>query len=114
MKSKRQIAINNKKRGKKLEADAVTMAKEMGLSARRAWGSNGEALGEHAEVDVIIESLRFQSKMKKKLPKWLLNHETVDGSIIRMDNHAPMVVISLETFLAAYKALLNSLPERNT
>jgi hypothetical protein len=96
---KRAIAINNKKRGKKLESDVVKLAQSLGLEAKRAWGSNGKALGEHEEVDVMIGDLKFQCKRKKKFPKWMKRSEFVNGHIIREDDENALVVIPLKIFL---------------
>ena len=37
----------SKQKGNRFERLVVEMTKDSGLAAKRAWGSNGEAMGEH-------------------------------------------------------------------
>ena len=43
-----------RRKGFGFEREVVNAAKEAGLCAKRAYGSNGEAMGMHAEVDMVI------------------------------------------------------------
>ena len=94
------MTAKNKRRGNILENEVVAAAKEYGLDAVRAWGSDGRALGEHPEVDVMIGTWKVQCKRRKKLPQWLTPSEHVDIQVVRQDRDKPHVVIDLELFLA--------------
>ena len=95
------IAVNNKRRGKQLERDIVKKAQEAGLIAKRAWGSDGRAMGHHQEVDVLIEDQKIQCKRMKKLSEKIRpNVETVDMQIIRQDNDQAFVVMPLKLLLS--------------
>ena len=94
------MTAKNKRRGNILEHEVVAAAKEAGLDAVRAWGSDGRALGEHAEVDVMIGTWKVQCKRRKRLPQWLTPSEHVDIQIVRQDRDIPYVVMPLEVFLA--------------
>jgi Holliday junction resolvase len=103
MKTKRQIAINNKRRGKRLEADIVALAKSLGYSSKRAWGSNGEALGYTAGVDVVLNLIdmdfKIQCKMMKKMSDKYLPSEEVQAQVIRADNGPAMILLPYTEFL---------------
>lgn len=77
------MSANNRRRGFNFERELVNAAKELGLKAKRAWGSNGQALGEHEEVDVVIEGHKFQCKRRKKLPNYLDVRTRVDQLAIQ-------------------------------
>ena len=51
--------------GNRFERQIVDRAKHFDLKAKRAWGSNGMALGEHPEVDCIIDGSKIQAKVRK-------------------------------------------------
>ena len=99
------MTAKNKRRGNVLEYEVVAAAKEAGLDAVRAWGSDGRALGEHPEVDVMIGSWTVQCKRRKRLPQWLTPSEHVDIQVVRQDRDKPYVVISLERFLEMMDAI---------
>lgn len=94
------MTAKNKRRGNILEHEVVAAAKEAGLDAVRAWGSDGRALGEHPEVDVMIGTWKVQCKRRKRLPQWLTPSEHVDIQVVRQDRDKPYVVIDLKMFLA--------------
>ena len=56
-----------KQKGNRIERECVNIAKESGIEAKRAWGSDGRSLGWTEEVDVEI-----------KLDKLLYHNQTVD------------------------------------
>jgi Holliday junction resolvase len=105
----RKTAINNKRKGKKFEADVVNMAKAAELPAQRAWGSNGRAMGQDEVVDVILgyDMDKFQLKVKKDLPKWLgFDEEKVDGVIFKTDRGKPKVMIFLDDYLVLQRVYM--------
>jgi len=103
---KRQRAINNKRRGKGFEREIVKIAQSMGFKAKRAWGSDGKALGMDSLVDVVIETdkltIVLQAKRKKRLPKWMRPSDKVNGQVIREDDGKAFVVFPLVYFLGNF------------
>lgn len=90
----------NANRGKNLERALVKRFLINGITAKRAWGSNGEALGLHRTVDLLVNnSIKFQVKKKKVLPEWLGFTEYVDGVIVQTDRQEPIVMIQLKDYL---------------
>lgn len=94
------MTTKNKRRGNILEHEVVAAAEDVGLNAKRAWGSDGRALGEHPEVDVMIGTWKVQCKRRKRLPQWLIPSEHVNIQVVRQDRDRPYVVISLDLFLS--------------
>jgi len=86
----------NKIRGNNLERECVNIAKEEGLSAERAYASNGKALGKSEQVDCLVEGYAVQAKMKKKIAQWLYpkhHADDVDLVVTRMDRKEALAVI---------------------
>ena len=65
------MAHKNKIRGNNLEREIVNSAKEVGLSAKRAYASDGRSLGKSEVVDVLVEDITIQAKRRKKIAAWL-------------------------------------------
>lgn len=93
----------NKVKGNGFEREVVEQAKAVGLDAQRAWGSNGQSIGHHDTVDVVIADQRFQLKRKKSLPKWIGLTEHVDGAILREDRGKALAIIPLARYLELLK-----------
>ena len=51
------MANKSKRKGTRFENEIVQILNENGIKAKRAWGSNGMALGLTEDVDVLIEDL---------------------------------------------------------
>lgn len=57
-----------------------------GVQSRRAWGSNGESMGEHETVDILAAGRwKIQAKRKKAIAKALIPTEHVDAVVTRAD-----------------------------
>ena len=93
----------SKRKGNGFERELVELAEKSGLPAKRAWGSNGEALGHHAEVDLLIDSKRIQAKRRKALPAYLQPNENVDAVAFRQDRGEPLVLVTLWEYLDLLK-----------
>tara|TARA_R100001440_G_scaffold37043_4_gene56297 strand:- start:178 stop:498 length:321 start_codon:yes stop_codon:yes gene_type:complete len=93
------MAHPSKVKGNKFERDVVNKAKEFGLESKRAYASNGESLGMHAEVDLIIEDYKIQAKIRKNIASYLLPNENVDAQVIREDRGKAYIVLRLEDWL---------------
>lgn len=96
----------NKIRGNNLEREIVNTAKDMGLSAKRAYASDGRSLGKSEVVDVIVEDTCIQAKRRKKVAQWLYpdyHGDDVDVVVTRMDRKESLAIIPLERFLQLLK-----------
>lgn len=91
--------MNNKRRGSNFERTIVNKAKKLGLFAKRAYASNGEALGKVKEVDLMIEDKAIQAKKRKALPAYLKLDEGVDAVVFNTDRELPLVLVSLDWYL---------------
>ena len=67
----------SKAKGNRFERECVNLAKEYGLEAKRAWGSDGRSLGLHPEVDITIEEYTVQCKVRKRIAEWLKPSEQI-------------------------------------
>ena len=93
------MAHPSKVKGNKFERDVVNKAKEFGLESKRAYASNGESLGMHAEVDLIIEDYKIQAKIRKSIASYLVPNKNVDAQVIREDRGEAYIVLRLEDWL---------------
>ena len=93
------MAHPSKVKGNKSERDVVNKAKEFGLESKRAYASNGESLGIHAEVDLIIKDYKIQAKIRKSIASYLVPNENVDAQVIREDRGEAYIVLRLEDWL---------------
>ena len=93
------MANPSKSKGCGFERELTQQAIESGLTAKRAWGSNGEALGCHATVDLVIEDQKLQAKRRKSVPAWLGMSEHVDAVVVRADYQEAVVLISWFDYL---------------
>lgn len=97
----------SKQKGNRFEREVVKLAQENGLTSKRAWGSNGMAMGMPEEVDVLIEDLKFQCKSRKKLPKVFMIPECCDAVLLKENNIPPLVVIPLKVYLNMLEILVH-------
>ena len=107
------MAHPSKVKGNKFERDVVNKAKEFGLESKRAYASNGESLGMHAEVDLIIEDYKIQAKIRKSIASYLVPNENVDAQVIREDRGEAYIVLKLEDWLEFLAVILTIMWEAN-
>jgi len=96
------VTHKNKVRGNNLEREIVNAAKDIGLSAKRAYASDGRSLGKSEVVDVVVEHTTIQAKRRKKVAQWLYpdyHGDDVDAVVTRMDRKEPLAIIPLKRFL---------------
>ena len=94
----------SKLKGNKFERDIVKAVELHDIKAVRAWGSNGKALGEHEECDILIDDeIKVQAKVRKALPKWIKPSEHVDIQVIKEDRGKMYVVQELNDWLVDKK-----------
>lgn len=98
----------NKVRGNNLERECVNAAKDAGLSAKRAYASDGRSLGKSEVVDVIVEEVTIQAKRKKKVAQWLYpdyHGDDVDAVVTRMDRKEALIILPLEKWIKMMKEI---------
>ena len=90
----------SKAKGNRFEKLVEQMTIDAGIPAKRAWGSNGAALGHHEEVDVLIDNkIKVQCKVRKVIANWMLPTEHVDIQVIKQDRDIPYAVIPYDEYL---------------
>ncbi len=89
----------SKLKGNRFEREICDKAKDTGLDSKRAWGSNGMALGEHPEVDCIVDGYKIQAKVRKKLPAYLIPSKEVDAVVFKQDRGEVLMLIRYEDWL---------------
>jgi hypothetical protein len=104
----------SKSKGNRFERAIVDAIQQhvSGREAKRAWGSNGEALGMHAEVDLIFsekhgegraeawnKTYKVQAKCRKNIAKFLKPSENVDMQIVKEDRGTTYAIIELNKLL---------------
>jgi hypothetical protein len=97
----------SKRKGNRFEREIVDLAVASGLESKRAYASNGESLGLHAEVDLVIAGKKIQAKRRAKIAKWLQPNENVDAVVVRQDHGQPLIVMSYFEYLDLIKELEN-------
>jgi len=97
----------SKLKGNGYERELVNQAKESGLEAKRAYASNGESLGMHAEVDVLVSGKRIQAKRRKSIASFLVPSDNVDAVCVRQDRGETLVILSWWEYLDLLKGSKN-------
>ena len=94
----------SKRKGNRYERELVNQAVTCGIPAKRAPGSNGEAIGEHAEVDIVIGGFRGQAKIRKSIASYITPSEHVDFQVLRENGGTSFVVLEWWDYLDLLKA----------
>ena len=90
----------SKQKGNRFEREIVDKAKDRGLKdSQRAWGSNGMSLGEHPEVDCLIDGYKVQAKVRKNLPAYLIPSKEVDAVVFKQDRGEILMLVRYEDWL---------------
>ena len=92
----------SKQKGNRFEREIVNKAVQSGLTAKRAWGSNGASLGMHEEVDLVIgkePEIKIQAKCRKKLATFLQPTEHVDAVVCKQDRGETLIILRFEDWL---------------
>ncbi|MEO2046459.1 MAG: hypothetical protein ABGX16_07785 [Pirellulales bacterium] len=90
-------------KGSAFEREIVGMAQDSGIPAKRAWGSNGESLGMHTEVDCLVGGFKVQAKRRKGLAQDMIPSDEVDIVACRMDRGQALVVMRYSDWLDLIK-----------
>tara|TARA_R110000751_G_scaffold17863_7_gene54649 strand:- start:4035 stop:4376 length:342 start_codon:yes stop_codon:yes gene_type:complete len=93
----------SKSKGNRFERLIVDMTKAFSkepIKVKRAWGSNGAAMGQHEEVDILIgEDFKIQAKCRKSMGQWMIPNENVDAQVIKADREEPLIVMKYDDWL---------------
>ena len=89
----------SKRKGTTYERELVNEARARGLEADRAWGSNGEALGEASTVDVVVSGMRMQAKRRASVANYLGIPDGCDAVVFRQDRGPTLVLMRWEDLL---------------
>ena len=92
----------SKAKGNRFEREVVNKTIQSGLTAKRAWGSNGASLGMHEEVDLIIgkdPQIKIQAKCRKSLASFLQPTEHVDAVVCKQDRGETLIILRFEDWL---------------
>jgi Holliday junction resolvase len=89
----------SKRKGVNYERELVNEARARGLDAERAYASDGRALGESSQVDLVVQGMRLQAKRRKKLASYLHVPYGADGVVFREDHGATYVLIKWHDLL---------------
>lgn len=98
------MSSKSKRKGTAYESELVAKIEARGLAAARAWGSNGRALGESDDVDIVFEDRSgfkwtVQAKRRAALPSYVKPPPGAKLVMMREDRGETLVVIPLELFL---------------
>ena len=102
----------SKAKGNRFEREIVNEAKKAGFTAIRAWGSNGQSLGLHEEVDLTIGThplVKIQAKCRKKLASFLVPTEHVDAVVCKQDRGDTLIIMRFDDWLE--ERFIASMPE---
>ena len=102
--SKEQMMPSKSKaKGNRFERLIVDMTKsyfESTIKIKRAWGSNGAAMGQHEEVDILLgDDFKIQAKCRKSIGQWMIPNENVDAQVIKGDREEPLIVMKYDDWL---------------
>ena len=90
---------SSKNKGSRFERLIVKTCELHDIPARRAYASDGRALGCHSEVDVLInDDIKVTVEDVELVVK-----ENVDVQIVKQDRGATMVIMEINDFLLMYK-----------
>lgn len=89
----------SKVKGNAFERELVQAGLASGIPSKRAYASNGEALGQVAGVDVMIGTKRIQAKRRAKIATWLKTEQGVDAVAVREDRGEVFIVLRLDEYL---------------
>lgn len=110
------MSAPGKIKGSNFEREVVAELRVRGIPSKRAYASNGNALGEHEQVDIVVYhgritnnpdtkptvKLKLQLKRRKKLPEYLGMTKHVDAVVFRQDNDVAYILLPLATFIDHY------------
>lgn len=100
----------SKAKGNAYEREIVNKARELGLHAIRAWGSDGRSLGLHEGVDLVIEGLTVQAKRRKAIADYIRPDDDVDLQVIRQDRGESYAIMRLDDLFKLLQTIQKEKP----
>jgi Holliday junction resolvase len=99
----------SKRKGNAYETELVKHLQRDGFRAVRAWGSNGKALGESEEVDLVLTDgngsrWRVQAKRRARIADYIKPPADTELVFVREDRGETLVVMSYQTLINLLKA----------
>lgn len=98
-----EVTHPSKRKGNTFEREVVNYLHARGHEAKRAYASNGEALGVHESVDIMAKiteiQLCIQAKRRKSVANWLICNEHQDAVVFRADGKEAYISLPLTVFL---------------
>lgn len=95
---------SSKRKGNNFERELVRLAQSHGLEAERAYASNGKALGQSEECDLMIYAWTVQAKKRESYGDWLWNGlKDVDVFVIGKNRREPLAILPYEKLLELLK-----------
>jgi len=95
----------SKRKGNRFENEVVSMAKDHGFTAKRAYASDGRSLGYGPEVDVVVDGIPIQCKRRKRIASWLKPFGDARVVAVREDRGETYIIVPYETWLKERKHL---------
>lgn len=88
----------SKRKGNKFERELVHDAEDVGLEAKRAYASNGKALGLDKECDVALydsmgNPISIQAKRRKSIAQYLQPPDNVFMTVVRENYGNSLAII---------------------
>jgi Holliday junction resolvase len=102
------MGSKSRSKGFGYEREIVKEFEADGFRAKRAWGSNGRALGLHEEVDIVVHmktspDVHLQAKRKATIAGYIKPTPQVMAQVIREDRGDSYAVLPLSTFIKLLK-----------
>ena len=98
------MAHPSKEKGNRFERECVNICTKKHIAAKRAYGSNGESLGQAADVDMMIDArIKAQCKVRKRIAKWVKPPESCDITLVKEDRGEIYTVIRFKDYLELLK-----------
>ena len=99
-----KMTAPSKAKGNRFEREVVKKVQDIGLNAKRAWGSDGRSTGMHEEVDILIgDDYKIQAKCRKSIASFLQPTEHVDAVVCKQDRGEILIILRFEDWLKANK-----------
>jgi hypothetical protein len=94
----------SKRKGNRFERELVADAERAGLTAERAYASDGRALGCAETVDVLVTAAdgtdwRVQAKRRAKVASYLTPPDGADVTVVREDRADALAIVPWAVFL---------------
>jgi hypothetical protein len=94
----------SKRKGNRFERELVHDAERAGLTAERAYASDGRALGCAETVDVLVHAAdgtpwKVQAKRRKSVASYLTPPDGADVTVVREDRADALAIVPWNAFL---------------